>query len=356
MSPAPSQHRTLFDIAPFPRTRYQGSKRKLTQAILHELRKLVFTTVLDAFGGTAAVAHAFKCAGKHVTYNDRLTFNYLIGLALIENDNVRITEGDLASLGTRLPDVSYDDFIERTFEGIYFTNNENRWLDAAVANVGRIPCRFRRALAWFSIFQAAMAKRPYNLFHRRNLYMRTADVDRSFGNKASWDRPFPDHVAVFAAEANAALVDGHGTCRALCEDALDLTPEFDLVYIDTPYINRTGVGVDYRDFYHFLEGMTRYDEWPNMLDTASKHLRLRREPDPWSDAQRCDEMFQRLFDRFRRSILAVSYRSDGLPTVDRLTALLKNVKPHVRVADLTRNQYALSTRRESREVLLVATD
>ncbi len=42
---------------PFPGTRYQGSKRKLAGAILDQLRSLRFTTVLDAFGGTAAVAY-----------------------------------------------------------------------------------------------------------------------------------------------------------------------------------------------------------------------------------------------------------------------------------------------------------
>ena len=340
----------------FPRTRYQGSKRKLAGAILDELRDLEFTTVLDAFGGTGAVSYAFKCAGKQVTYNDILAFNHQIGLALIENDTVRLDAEEIEAIGVKQPGVEYGDFIERTFGGIYFTDEENRWLDMAVGNIRRLKCPYKRAFAWFALFQAAMIKRPYNLFHRRNLYMRIADVERGFGNKAGWDRSFIDHFKVFAGQANAAVIDSDGRCRASCCDVLQTEPGYDLVYVDTPYINRSGVGVDYRDFYHFLEGIVCYDEWPRMIDFGSKHRRLIREHDPWSDTRSCRTAFRRLFDRFRDSTLVVSYRSDGMPTVDELARMLRDVKRHVRIIDGPSYQYALSTNRRSREVLLVAVD
>lgn len=350
----------LFDAAVttgrFPRTRYQGSKRKLAATILAQLNEFAFTTVLDAFGGTGAVSHAFKRAGKSVTYNDILAFNHQIGVALIENDGVRLDDEDIVRIAERQPGVSYGDVIERHFDGVYFTREENRWLDTAAANIARLPCRFKRALAFFALFQAAMIKRPYNLFHRSNLYMRTAEVARSFGNKASWDRPFPEHFADFAAEANRAVVDGVGTCRALCRDALEIEPGFDLVYVDTPYINASGIGVDYRDFYHFLEGLVRYDHWPAMIDRSSRHRRLLREPDSWSDRATCYDRFRRLFERFRASILVVSYRSDGIPSVNELAAMLAAVKRDVRVIEGERYQYALSTNRRTRDVLLIGAD
>jgi len=211
-------------------------------------------------------------------------------------------------------------------------------------------------MAWFAIFQAAMAKRPYNLFHRANLYMRTADVRRGFGNKATWDRSFADHFRAAATEANAAVIDSGGCCRAICKDALDVTPGFDLVYIDPPYVNGSGVGVDYRGFYHFLEGLTRYDEWPGMIDESSKHRRLRPTPDPWGRAATNREMFRRLFDHFRGSQLVVSYRSDGSPSLDELASMLRDVKRRVRVVDGARYQYVLSTKRGTREALLIGTD
>lgn len=291
-----------------------------------------------------------------MTYNDILSFNHQIGIALIENDDARLSRDAAASIGVRHAGVAYPAFIEENFEGIYFTGEENRWLDAAVGNIRRIERRFERAIAWHSLFQSAVAKRPYNLFHRRNLYMRTAEVTRGFGNKKSWDRSFDDHFRAFAEEANRAVVLTGLPCRAVCSDVLQLESNYDLVYIDTPYISRRGVGVDYRDFYHFLEGMVRYDEWPNMIDRTSKHRRLRREPDPWSDATQCRGCFERLFDRFRESILVVSYRSDGVPSIVELAEMLRAVKRRVRVLDLGRNQYALSTARDTSEVLLIGTD
>ncbi len=340
----------------FPRTRYQGSKRKLAGAILTGMRNYEFTTVLDAFGGTGAVSYALKCAGKQVTYNDLLAFNHQIGLALIENDAARLDDEEIEAIGAKQADAEYGDFIERTFAGIYFTNEENRWLDIAVGNIRRLACSYKRAVAWFAVFQAAMVKRPYNLFHRNNLYMRTADVERSFGNKAGWDRSFVDHFRVFTGQANAAVVDSGGKCRAICHDALQIEPGYDLVYIDTPYINHSGIGVNYREFYHFLEGMVRYDDWPTMVDFDSKHRRLIREHDPWSDASSCRNVFRRLFERFRDSILVVSYRSDGIPSIDELGDMLRNVKRHIRVIDGPSYQYALSTNRRTREVLLIGYD
>lgn len=346
--------RSDADTHPFPRTRYQGSKRRSAQAIVKSVSRLDFATVLDAFGGTGVVAHAFKCAGKAVTYNDALAFNQQIGLALIENDSVRLDVEAVSRLGVPQPGVEYGTFIQRTFRDVYFTEAENHWLDTAVGNLRLEPDGYRRALGYFAVFQAAIAKRPYNLFHRRNLYMRTAQVPRSFGNKASWDRSFAEHVGQFATEANAAVVETGVPCRALCRDVLELEPEYDLVYLDPPYVTAAGVGVDYRDFYHFLEGMTRYDEWPELIDLTSKHRRLRRAADPWSAADTCTEQFNRVIEHFHASVLVVSYRSDGIPFPDELVSMLKRAKGRVEVVGDRRRQYALSTRRRTRELLFVA--
>ena len=33
------------------------------------------------------------------------------------------------------------------------------------------------------------------------------------------------------------------------------------------------MGVNYFDFYHFLEGIVFYNEWPKLIDESSKHKR-----------------------------------------------------------------------------------
>jgi adenine-specific DNA methylase len=345
---------TLIPQGCFPSTRYQGSKRRLVPQILEHVRGLEFATALDAFGGTGAVAHALKCMGKRVTYNDFLRFNHQIGVALIENDRVQLTDADVAGVGKRCRSVEYADFIERTFAGIYFTDEENRWLDVAVGNIRALPCRFKRALCWFALCQSALAKRPYNLFHRKNLYMRTAAVARSFGNKATWDRPFPEHFRTFARAANEAVVDSGGKCGAICRDVLEAPQDHDLVYLDPPYVDGRGVGVDYHHFYHFLEGMVNYETWPEVIDASSKHRRLSPRKTPWNDKESFLGWLGEIFCRFRRSIIVLSYRSDGTPSVQDFLDLLRAVKPNVQAHELARYQYALSTNVQSHEVLFVA--
>ncbi len=183
--------------------------------------------------------------------------------------------------------------------------------------------------------------------------MRTADVPRSFGNKATWDTPFEDHFRRHAAAANTAVFDSGIKCGATCQDVLNVGGEFDLVYIDSPYINGKGNGVDYRDFYHFLEGLADYRNWEPHIDRSRKHHPLRRVASPWTDPQAIHAAFDQLFGRFADSILVVSYRSDGIPRIDELAALLRRHKSRVREIPLGRYQYALSKNHRSQEVLLI---
>ena len=215
--------------------------------------------------------------------------------------------------------------------------------------------RFSRALAFFALCQACIIKRPYNLFHRKNLYIRLADVDRSFGNKITWDRPFAEWFRIFVEEANQAVFDNGQPQRALNLDAVDVPGEYDLVYIDTPYISRRGAAVDYLGFYHFLEGLTMYDDWGAYIDRRSKHRRLKPRPSEWTNKTRIHAAFDHLFRRYQNSILVVSYRSDGIPSEAEIVSLLKQYKRQVRVEHFGQYRYVLSTNSESGEVLLIAT-
>ena len=341
--------------AEFPATRYQGSKAKLVDWIWEQLAGLDFTICLDAFGGTGAIAYRLKQAGKQVTYNDLLRFNYQIGAALIENKAVRLDPEEITWLLARHPEIHYPSFIQDNFREIYFTAQENGWLDQTVANIRRLSDPYKFALAFFALCQACIIKRPYNLFHRKNLYLRQADVERSFGNKTTWDRPFEEWFQIFVEEANRAVFDNGQPNRALNCEAMDAPGAYDLVYIDTPYISKRGVAVDYRDFYHFLEGLTMYDQWGRQIDHSSKHRRLKRQPNPWTDRHQIHAAFDRLFQRYRASIIVVSYRSDGIPTEAELVSLLKQYKQKVRVEYFGQYKYVLSTNSEAKEMILVGT-
>ncbi len=347
---------TLFPniMTRFPSTRYQGSKAKLVDWIWEQIAELEFETCLDAFGGSGAVGYRLKQAGKQVTYNDILRFNYYFGQAFIENNDTQLTEGDIDAILSHHASKGYPSFVQETFKDTYFTDEENVWIDRAITNIRHIDHPYKFALAFFALAQSCIVKRPYNLFHRKNLYLRFADVERSFGNKVSWDRPFDEWFCIFAREANHAVFDNHQENLAFNRNALDIPPQYDLVYIDTPYISGKGVGTDYRDFYHFLEGLTFYDSWSTQIDRQSKHLRLKRESNTWSDKRRIYSAFQQIFNHFQDSILVVSYRTDGIPSKSQLVELLLEYKSQVHCSHYGQYRYALSRNEESGEMLLIA--
>ena len=338
----------------FPSTRYQGSKAKLVDWIWGILKEIEFQTCLDAFGGTGAVAYKLKQEEKAVTYNDILCFNHIFGTALIENDDVRLEAPDVDGLFGRRRLDAEPTFVQDTFEDIYFTNEENRWIDRAIHNISLLMDPKKRALAFFALAQSCIVKRPYNLFHRKNLYIRLADVNRTFGNKVSWDRSFEDWFRRFVVEANSAVFAGKHKCVATQANAVEVPGDFDLVYVDTPYISRKGVAVDYRDFYHFLEGLCCYKEWLPLVDFQSRHRRMKRIGNPWCDKNEVEQAFDDLFERFSTSILAVSYRSDGVPSIERLREILLKHKKTVRVEVYGRYKYVLSRNSRTQEILLVA--
>jgi adenine-specific DNA-methyltransferase len=352
----PLQQSLFPDLtAQFPSTRYQGSKAKLADWIWEQLVDLEFVTCLDAFGGTGAVAYRLKREGKTVTYNDLLRFNYQFGLALIENSQVSLTPDEVNWLLTAHTEIDYPHFVQDTFSEIYFTDEENAWIDRTITNIRQLSNPYKFALAFFALCQACIIKRPYNLFHRKNLYIRTAEVERSFGNKTTWDTSFEEWFRTFAEETHRAVFDNGHANRALNFEALSVPGDYDLVYIDPPYISVQGVGVDYLEFYHFLEGLTLYDEWSQHIDSQTKHRRLKRHPSVWNDKRRIGAAFEQVFQRFQDSILVVSYRSDGIPSESELVTLLRKYKRHVRVEHYGQYKYVLSTNSESKEILMIGT-
>ena len=184
-------------------TRYRGSKVKILPAIYDIIKKLEFDTVLDAFAGTGAVSYLFKQMNKKVVFNDHLRFNYIIGRALIENSDIKLTKTDIDKILAPKPYTQHPHFIEERFQDIYYTNEENIWLDRVISNLYEMEPGYKQDMGFWCLFQSCIIKRPFSLFHRKNLNLRTRDVKRSFGNKVTWDTPFEIHFKRFASELNS---------------------------------------------------------------------------------------------------------------------------------------------------------
>jgi adenine-specific DNA methylase len=348
----------------FVSTRYLGSKRKLVHWILKQTRAIRFDTLLDAFGGTGSVGYAFKRMGKSVTYNDLLTSSYQTGVALIENSEFKLSDADIDWITTKHRGQQYPTFIRRTFRGIYYKDYENAWLDVAVTNIDHLKNRYKKALALHALCQACLVKRPFNLFHRRNLYLRLAKVERGFSNYVTWERPFGECFRQFALEANNHVCDNKKSNIALNLDVFDVPDRnFDVVYIDTPHLSKHWhEPIDYFNMYHFLEGLCDYENWRDRLDHQSKNKHLEPNGHSWgTQRENLEQDFDRLFKKFQESKLIVSYRSQGDPSIGVLKTLLEQYKRTVKISTksykyvLSRPQRWLACRRSNnREVLLIA--
>ena len=343
-----------IDFNQFPTTRYQGSKRKLLRWIYENLKHLKFNKVLDIFGGTGSVSYLFKKMGKTVTFNDYLKSNYYIGKALIENSNIYLNKSDIKFLLSRHKTIAYNTFVQDTFSNIYFTDQENAWIDMFLSNWNNLNnlypsdiLIYKKSIAFSVFVQSALKKRPFNLFHRANLYLRLNDVKRSFGNKTSWDESFENYFMDFSREINNSIFNNNKKNIALNFRVLDfkVTKKYDLIYIDPPYINqeKSKVEFDYLRLYHFLEGACDTRKWNDRINYKSKNLRIEdTEENKWISVKDNKEAFERLFNLFEKSIIVVSYKEPGIPTKNDLINSLKKYKKNIISVPSIKYNYALN--------------
>jgi len=355
-----------IDLRNFPTTRYQGSKRRILPWIYDILQNLKFNSVLDLFGGTASVSYLFKKMGKRVTYNDILNFNYLIGIALIENSKVKLSEDDITYLLKKHKNIDYPSFIQDTFKDIYYLDDENKFLDMIIKNIQMLKQNYRNekiaffksAMAYYSLFQSCIIKRPFNLFHRKNLYIRTNDVKRNFGNKTTWEKSFNHFFIKFAIEADRLLFDNGRENKSVNFDAQNFpNDDYDLVYLDPPYAPKKIPRniCNYHKYYHFLEGLTRYDDWDNLIDTNFQHRPLIDNGYNWKYQDGNLKGFEKIIGHFQDSIVIISYKEPGLPSIDELVTIIKQFKKTTINIYKTPHFYALNKNNgHYQEVLIVA--
>lgn len=353
------------EIKNFPTTRYQGSKRKIIPWIYDCVKNIEFNTVLDAFGGSGMVSFLFKKMGKSVTFNDILHFNYIIGESIISNNEILLTDTDLEYILTK--NQCHQTFITDHFNGIYFLENENIWIDKIRHNIERLnekyrgaELKYKKAIAYNALFQSCLTKRPYNLFHRKNLEMRTREVQRNFGNKTTWERPFEVHFRKFVHEINHAICESKMPCSSINQDVFDIENlNYDLVYIDSPYIkkDRHNESADYLKCYHFLEGISRYDDWDTIIDSGTINKRIKNDAVPnYFTPKEAIDTFSKLIEKFRNSTIVISYKYGGTPSIEELVEMLHNYKRQVHIYD-KHYKYALNKQNGNaqlnREYLLI---
>ena len=322
---------TFEQPSPFPSTRYYGSKRRQMDWLREEFGGIEGYTALDAFGGTGSVSHLLSQLGWDVTYNDVFQFNTISARALFSSATVQLSAADVASI-LRAVQPS-PGFIHATFANLYFTNEENAWLDGFMIALAHVEPACKDLLL-HCLFQACLKKRPYNLFHRANLKLRQSQVEVQFGNRTTWEKSFAEHILSTFEEVRQMQRGLVGSIRVTAGlSAEEIAPGYDFVYVDPPYFKRAKTTDSYLSRYHFLEGLARYDEWPRLLDSGNRLRRIEASTvSEWTDKAAITRNIAALIQTHRKAKFALSYVSGEHPSEAELFALFCDNFSRVRLS------------------------
>lgn len=332
-------------------TRFQGSKRRVLPWLLDMVDEVLPEPgrVLDAFAGSGVVSYGLVRRGHEVVAVDRLWSTATAVRAMC--GGALPLPAEVVEEFRRLSQVRSDGWLVREFSGIHYPDDELHWLDNAAALAHRLPAEHRHVALW-AICQSALAKRPYNLFHRANLAMRTRDVTRSFGNKVTWERPFPDHFARFVDECNSVML-GEGVAHPWTGDPRDVPHGgFDLLYLDPPYLSHRRVPTPYNDYYSFLDYLCE-PATRGSIDHSRPHRPARCARSDWERPATLMRAVAELVDAHPTAAVLISYRGDGFPTPTAIADLLGERRPVVGVFEAP-VKYALSRSGGSSECLVVS--
>lgn len=343
----------------FPTTRYQGSKRKILTELAAVFERLPFNSALDLYSGSGMVTLLLRHLGKQVDSNDFQLFNQAVSRLFIQLTTPYLRdlhyELELPSL-LETSHVEYQHLVKQRYADIFFTGEENDEIDRFCQNLVDKPS-LRHDLYVYAVGQALLKKRPYNLFHRANLNMRKRDVKRSFGNAVTWETPILEHALTAITELRKfPFPDTSGNGKTFGQNTADLAPlpdDYDLIYLDPPYLNSRGAGVDYSDFYSFLEGLCDYSLF-TQGEEIYPHRPIQKKSSRWQRTSLALEELSAICRKWPKSILLFSYRSDGLPTPAEAAEVLRQGGRTVEIHSAGEYKYALSRTNTNEELFLVS--
>lgn len=304
----------------YPSTRYMGSKAKLLSEIWGVASQFKFEHAVDLFAGSGVVGYMFKSQGKAVVSNDYMSFSNVFAKAMLENSSETLSEDDAKEL--LLQKHRSDGFVERTFAGLYFTDDENRLIDTLRANIASVKNPHVRAIAMSALIRACFKKRPRGIF----TYVGHRYDDGRKDLAMTFEEQFLEAVNAI----NGAVFNNGKTHKALHGDAMSaVVGESGLVYIDPPYYSPLSDN-EYVRRYHFVEGLAR--NWEGVeIQQHTLTKKFKSYPTPFSSRQGAAEAFDLLFKRHRASVLLISYSSNSQPTLDEMVSILSRHKSHVDV-------------------------
>jgi len=306
----------------YPSTRYMGSKEKLLPHIQHIASKFEFNSASDLFSGSGVVGYMFKGMGKQVFANDYMAMGAAYTKAMIENNHITLKDSEVDKLFNS--NSNADDFVQRTFQGLYYTDDENEVIDLVRSNIKKIRNPHKRAIAMSALIRACVKKRARGIFTYTGL--------RYDDGRADLRMSMEEQIRKAAAIINEAVFDNGFENKSRRGDAMTSPFKADLVYLDPPYYSPLSDN-EYVRRYHFVEGLAC--DWKGVqMQEHLKTKKFKNYPTPFSSRIGARDAFDKLFKRLQDSIILLSYSSNSLPTKDEITELMGKYKNHIEVQEI----------------------
>jgi DNA adenine methylase len=272
-------------IKKYPSTRYMGSKSKLLEHIANAVEGLEYNSVIDLFSGSGIVSYLFKSLGKTVLSNDYMGMCHQFTKAFIENNSVKLSDKDVEKLLKH--NKQSDKFVQKTFKGIFFQEEENKFIDNVMANIKELRDPYKKSIARVALIRTCLKKRPRGIF----TYVGFKYNDGRNDLMKSFENHFRDAVE----QINDAVFDNGNKNVSHRGDAISFTKKADLVYIDPPYYSPLSDN-EYVRRYHFVEGIAI--DWKGVeIQEHTKTKKFKSYPSPFSTRNGAYEAFKFLFKK-----------------------------------------------------------
>ena len=320
--------------AAYPRLRYMGSKYRLIRHLAEVFAEIGGRTALDAFSGSGVVSYLLKALGYEVTANDFLTFPSIIASATVANQTVRLNDAEIDAICGPAKDER--DFVQRTFDGLYFSPDDRRFLDSAWSHIDDL-AGHQQALAISALILAAARKQPRGVFTFTDLRYDDGRRDLRLSLR--------EHFRERAAEYNGVVFNSDVPSSAICGDVFDLADNYDVVYLDPPYAPPSDDNC-YIKRYHFLEGLSVYWRGQTILE-GTRTKKLAKRYTPFSYKSTVTDALRRTFQQFRESTIVLSYSSNAVPDAEVIETLLREVKDDIEIRPIC-HTYSFGTHSAAR--------
>jgi adenine-specific DNA-methyltransferase len=307
----------------FPDPQYLGAKH----THLAWIRKFIpenVKTAIDAFAGSQSVAYLFKQLGFKTITNDFLNFNNQIGLALIENNRIKLTGQDIKLLFQLAKNKNSFQLMENTYSNVFFEKSEAEFLDNFRANIELLSNSFKQALAYTIMNRSMTRKVTMGHFGHTQALRYASDPERIKRNR-SLVRPIKEIFKELLPKYNDAIFDNKQENCGFNKNILDLLPSLpniDLAYFDPPYCDSHA---DYQGFYHLLETYTEYWKDKEFINGIKRY-----EPQRFSGFDKKRDViasFEKLFEYAQEiPCWLISYNNRSYPGVEEFEKIISKYK------------------------------